>query len=160
MCIIIIILQTLVYQVLDSLYSCFSFSIGLMLTWRRHDVNNAPLVDHAVELCGGELRALISDDFGWNKMNLELDDDILGRRAGQVVDLDERSTQLSQGTAVHSVQPTFTHGLWPSLCCLIVSFWLWVLICWHASQCSAVCFMTWAIPGQYDSSRARINMLS
>ena len=62
-------------------------------------MNNAPLVDHAVELCGGELRALIRDDFRWNtisgKMNLKLDDDILGCCAGQVVDLDERSSQLS-----------------------------------------------------------------
>ena len=48
------ILQTLGHHVLDSLYSCFGFSIGLMMTWRRHAVNNAPLVDHAVELSGGE----------------------------------------------------------------------------------------------------------
>ena len=57
------ILQTLVHHALDSLYSCFSFSVRLMVTWRWHGVNNAPLVDHAAEQCGGELRALIRDDF-------------------------------------------------------------------------------------------------
>ena len=76
-------MQTLVHHVRDSLYIRFSFSIGLMMTWRQHVVNN-----------GGEARTLIGDDFGWNtisgKMKLKLDDDILGCCAGQVVDLDER----------------------------------------------------------------------
>ena len=132
------ILQTLVHRVLDSLYSCFSFSIRLIMTWRQHGVNNAllydhavelrgvdsvplvdhavelsgadsvplvdhavelrgmnsaplvdhavdnvplvdhdvdnvPFVDHAVELRGGELRALIRDDFGWNTISGRMD---------------------------------------------------------------------------------------
>ena len=54
-----VILQTLVHHVLDILYSCFGFSNGLMMTWRRHGVNNAPLVEHGVELSGGKLRVLI-----------------------------------------------------------------------------------------------------
>ena len=92
------------------------------------------------------------NDFRWNtisgKMNLQLDDDVLGCRAGQVVDLDERSSQLSQGTAVHPVQRDQSQ-LSPTgsgHCCaaLNVSFWLWGFIRWHASQCSAVCFMSWA----------------
>ena len=78
-----VILQTLVHHVLDILYSCFGFSNGLMMTWRRHVVNN-----------GGEARTLIGDDFGLNtisaKTKTKLDYDILGCRAGQVVDLDER----------------------------------------------------------------------
>ena len=36
-------------------------------------VNNVPLLGHAVELRGGELRALGRDDFGWNTISGRMD---------------------------------------------------------------------------------------
>ena len=140
------------------------------MTWRRHGVSNAPLVDHAVELRRSELRALIGDDFGWNavsgKMNLKLDDDVLGCRAGQVVDLYERIEVVNCRKVLPSIQfkeisPNF-HP-W-ALATAVLSqrfFWLWGFICWHASQCSASALcLNLGHTCPYNSSRARLNMLS
>ena len=99
-------------------------------------------------------------------MNLKLDDDVLGCRAGQVVDLYERIEVVNCRKVLPSIQfkeisPNF-HP-W-ALATAVLSqrfFWLWGFICWHASQCSASALcLNLGRTCPYNSSRARLNMLS